>query len=236
MADVAHSALLLLDLGRGRAEEALGHAREMVTTAPPWAGADRIEAAIRAGELATARRWLEPFAAWATACAAPWALAASAHCRALLAQDPQEAMALFTAALDAHANAGRPFERARTQLAFGETLRRGRHRIEARQHLRAALDGFQALGAAAWAERARAELRASGQTARRRDPSTIDQLTAQELQIASLVAQGLTNRDVAGQLFLSPRTIDYHLRNVFRKLEITSRSELARLDLDAATP
>ena len=85
-------------------------------------------------------------------------------------------------------------------------------------------------GAAIWAERARAELRASGQTTRKRDPSTRDELTPQELQIAGFVAEGLTNRDVAAQLFVSPRTIDFHLRNVFRKLGITTRTELARLD------
>lgn len=85
-----------------------------------------------------------------------------------------------------------------------------------------------------WAERARTELRASGQTARRRDPSTRDDLTAQELQIASLVTEGLTNREVAAQLFLSPRTVDFHLRNVFRKLDISSRTQLATLDLDIA--
>jgi DNA-binding NarL/FixJ family response regulator len=87
------------------------------------------------------------------------------------------------------------------------------------------------MGASPWAERARAELRASGETARKRDPSTIDRLTPQELQIARLVAEGLSNKEVAAQLFLSPRTIDYHLRNVFAKLGITSRTHLARLPL-----
>ena len=85
-------------------------------------------------------------------------------------------------------------------------------------------------GAAIWAARASAELRASGQTTRKRDPSTRDELTPQELQIAGFVAEGLTNREVAAQLFLSPRTVDFHLRNVFRKLGITTRTELARLD------
>jgi DNA-binding NarL/FixJ family response regulator len=97
------------------------------------------------------------------------------------------------------------------------------------------LDHFETLGATLWAERARVELRASGQTARKRDPSTRGDLTAQELQIARFVADGLSNRDVAARLFLSPRTIDFHLRNIFRKLEISSRVELAHLDLgDAA--
>ena len=105
--------------------------------------------------------------------------------------------------------------------------------MEAREHLQTALDGFEELGATLWAERVRVGLRASGQTARKRDPSTRAELTVQELQIARFVSEGLTNREVAAQLFLSPRTIDFHLRNVFRKLRITSRTALARLDLDS---
>jgi DNA-binding CsgD family transcriptional regulator len=156
------------------------------------------------------------------------------HCRALLSDDEGEARTLFSDALEAHAEAARPFERARSELAYGEFLRRARHRVEAREHLRAALDGFEGLGATLWAERARVELRASGQTARKRDESTRAELTEQELQIARFVAEGLTNREVAAQLFLSPRTIDFHLRNVYRKLGISSRTALARLDLDSA--
>jgi len=91
---------------------------------------------------------------------------------------------------------------------------------------------FEQLGAAPWAERARIELRASGQTARRRDPSTLRRLTPQELQVARFVAKGLPTRDVAAQLFLSPRTIDFHLRNVFAKLGISSRAQLAHLPLE----
>jgi DNA-binding CsgD family transcriptional regulator len=121
--------------------------------------------------------------------------------------------------------------RARTELLYGEWLRRQRRRIDARRHLRSALERFGALGTAPWETRARAELRASGETARRRDPSTRDQLTPQELQIARLVATGKTNPEVAAQLFLSPRTIDYHLRKVFAKLEIASRAELGGIDL-----
>ena len=94
--------------------------------------------------------------------------------------------------------------------------------------LRSALEMFRSLGAAPFAERAEAELRATGETARKRDPSTLDELTPQELQIAGLVAQGLTNPEIAAQLFLSPRTIDYHLHKVFSKLGISSRTELVR--------
>jgi len=119
-------------------------------------------------------------------------------------------------------------QRARTELLYGEWLRRERRRTDARIHLRAALEAFRSLGAAAWTERAEAELRATGETARRRDPSAVEQLTPQEFQIAGLVTEGLANKEIAARLFLSPRTVDYHLRNVFTKLGITSRTELVR--------
>ena len=98
--------------------------------------------------------------------------------------------------------------------------------------LRAALETFERLGTAQWAARAQTELRATGETARRRDPSTLDRLTRQELQVVRLVAEGATNREAAAQLFVSPRTVDHHLRSVFRKLAIRSRAELVRLALD----
>ena len=233
VANTVRWALLALELARGRAEDALAFAREI--TGPPialWTGLDRVEAAVRAGENETAAVWFASFERWAVGSAAPWPRAAILHCQALLCADEGEADRLFAAALDVHARAGRPFARARTELAYGEFLRRSRRRVEAREHLRAALEGFETLQAALWVERALMELRASGQRARRRDPSTRDELTPQELQIAGFVAQGLTNREVAAQLFLSPRTIDFHLRNVFRKLDIASRTQLAHIDLE----
>ena len=228
----ARWALAVLELGHGSPDAAFLHAREI--TALPIvlrSALDRVEAAVRTGATETACCWLATLASWAESSGAPWALATAEHCRTLLRADADDAERYFAAALEIHADARRPFDRARTEPAYGEWLRRARRRVEARDHLRAALDGFEALGAAAWAERARMELRASGQTARKRHGSTRDELTAQELQIAGYVAEGLSNRDVAAQLFLSPRTIDYHLRNVFRKLGISSRRELARLDL-----
>jgi DNA-binding CsgD family transcriptional regulator len=229
----ARWALLCLELGHGRADEALAAAREI--TAIPltlWGAPDRIEAAYRADDVEAARAWLAPFEDWARSSGSSWGCDVATRCRAVLAEDSEEADRLFAHALG-RAD-GRPFERARTEFAFGEHLRRTRRRVEAREHLRAALDGFETLGARLWAERARVELRASGQTARRREPSTRGDLTPQELQIARFVGQGLSNREVAAQMFLSPRTIDFHLRNVFRKLEITSRMQLAQLDLVAA--
>jgi DNA-binding CsgD family transcriptional regulator len=225
-------ALAVLELGLGRPEAALTHARALPEGAGvDWDALDRIEAAVRAGEVDVAKAWLDAFEPWALSSRAPWGQAVAFHGRALLAEDPDDAERLFLAALEMHEDAARPFERARTELAFGEFLRRFRRRARARTYLRAALERFDSLGSELWAERARSELRATGETARKRDPSTLDDLTVQEVQIAQLVAEGRTNRDVAGQLFLSPRTIDYHLRNVFRKLDITSRTELARMDL-----
>ena len=236
--DFGESGLALLELGLGRPEEALRHAREISPTTLVyfWAALDGIEAASRAGDEETARDWLASFERWAASGGVAWARAVASHCRALVCDDEEETERLLTAALASHDEASRPFERARTELAYGEFLRRARRRVDAREHLRAALDGFETLGAMPWAERARIELRASGQTARRRDPSTRDELTPQEIQIARFVARGLSNREVAAQLFLSPRTIDFHLRNVFRKLDITSRTQLPQLELDAGDP
>ena len=152
-----------------------------------------------------------------------------AACRALLAEG-DVASEHFEDALRLGGDA-RPFDLARIQLLYGEHLRRERRRTDARIQLRAALKGFERLQAEPWAERTRAELRASGERARTRDPSTISQLTPQELQVARYVAEGLSNKAIAAQLFLSPRTIDSHLRNVFAKLEITSRTQLASLPL-----
>jgi DNA-binding CsgD family transcriptional regulator len=159
------------------------------------------------------------------------AVAAAAHGRALLAEG-EEAEQHFRAALEAHQRSPRLPDRARTELAFGEWLRRARRRVDAREHLRTALALFEDLGAVPWAERAATELRASGETARRRDVSTATDLTAQERQVAGLVRQGLSNKDVAAQLFVSPRTVDFHLRNVFGKLQVSSRSELMALALE----
>jgi DNA-binding CsgD family transcriptional regulator len=194
------------------------------------AGLDRIEVAIRADRPGLALEWLHPIETLAEADVA-WARARVAHCRALLADD-DTAERQFQQALAHHRQAQRPFERARTELVYGEFLRRARRRVDARAHLHTALQVFEQLGAAPWAERARLELRASGQTARRRDPSTTVALTPQELQVARFVAEGLPTREVAAQLFLSPRTVDFHLRNVFAKLGIRSRTELARIPLD----
>jgi DNA-binding CsgD family transcriptional regulator len=196
-----------------------------VTTAP-----DRVEAAVRVGREDRARVALELFADWAASSDAPWARPRLASCRALVAPEGDRD-ALFEEALELTDDV-RPFDLARIRLLYGEHLRRTRRRIDARAHLKAALESFEQLGFEPWAERTRVELRGSGETARKRDPSSIDQLTAQELQIARYVAEGFSNKEIAAKLFLSPRTIDSHLRNVFKKLSISSRMQLARMDLD----
>jgi DNA-binding CsgD family transcriptional regulator len=191
---------------------------------------ERIESAVRADETALARGWSDELAEFAEATRRPWALATVAFGRALTA-GPSEAEPLFEEALAQHALAARPLDAARTELAYGEWLRRSQRRVDARQHLRQALETFQDLRAEALAARADQELRASGQTARKRDPSTLVKLTPMELKIAELVSSGLSNKDVAAQCWISPRTVAFHLRNVFAKAGVTSRGELARLEL-----
>ena len=191
---------------------------------------DRLEAAARAGRTEHVTDWAGELATLADLTGAPWAQAYADHGRALLAEG-HEAQELFRRALAAHARSPRRVDRARTELAFGEFLRRSRRRVDAREHLRAALETFEDVGAERWAARARNELRASGQTSRKRDSATAVDLTPQERHVAELVRQGLSTRDAAAQLFLSPRTVDFHLRNVFTKLGVSSRAELAALDL-----
>jgi DNA-binding CsgD family transcriptional regulator len=185
-----------------------------------------IEAYLRLGRRAEAETVLAPYVAAATAKRQPWSIARARRAAALLA-DNGEAAALFEHALAAHAETPDVFEQARTQLAYGVRLRRHRDRIGAREQLRAALAIFEPLGAEPWSARARSELAATGETLRRRDPSTIDELTPQELQISLLLAGGKTTREAAAALFLSPKTIEYHLRHVYAKLDIHSREELA---------
>jgi DNA-binding CsgD family transcriptional regulator len=195
------------------------------------AALDLFDATVRGGRPDLARTWLAELEQVAAGTGSPAAAAAVEHGRALLAGDG-DAETHFARALAAHADSPRLPDRARTHLAYGEYLRRSRRRVDAREHLRTALALFEDLGAVPWAERAATELRASGETARRRDVTTATELTAQERQVAALVRQGLSNRDVAAQLFVSPRTIDFHLRNVFSKLGVTSRAELTALPLD----
>jgi DNA-binding CsgD family transcriptional regulator/tetratricopeptide (TPR) repeat protein len=231
-------ALALLDLASSRPAEALarletlaagsetGHPVIALLSVP-----DLVEAAVRANQTQRGQTALAGFEQWATHAAPPWALALVPRCRGLLSAGAV-ADRHFAEALRLHGPSSRPFDRARTELLYGEARRRARRRVDARVQLRAAFTTFERLGATPWAERARTELRVSGETARRSDPNTLDQLTPQELQIVRFVGHGATNREVAAQLFLSPRTIDYHLRQIFIKLGIFSRAELIRLRVD----
>jgi DNA-binding CsgD family transcriptional regulator len=204
------------------------------------AGLDRIEAAVRADQTEAARLWVEDFEGFAAASGQAWAAAVAEHGLALLAE-PEAAEAHFLRALELHEQdghgglsgwPGRQFNRARTQLAYGEHLRRSRRRVDARVQLRAALDRFEELKARPWSERAATELRASGETVRRRDEAASEVvLTPQERQVAQLVRTGMSNEEVAAQLFVSPRTVDFHLRNVFTKTGVSSRGELIGVDL-----
>jgi DNA-binding CsgD family transcriptional regulator len=153
--------------------------------------------------------------------------AAACRCRGLLSGDGDFENA-FNEALEWHSRTPTPFERARTELCYGERLRRMGRRIDARERLRAALATFENLGAEPWAEQARAELRATGERVRKREESTAARLTAQEHQVAVLVADGGTNREVGARMMLSPRTIEFHLRNIYAKLGVRSRTELAK--------
>jgi DNA-binding CsgD family transcriptional regulator len=196
---------------------------------------DLIEALIRLGRLEEARSAL-PSAVERIGGASPaWGAAVGGRLRGLVAnEDAFEPE--FRRALLLHEHADDAFARARTELAFGERLRRAGRRRDARVQLRAALATFDELAAEPWIERASAELRASGETLRKRQPHEAEELTPQELQIALLVAEGKTNKEVGAALFLSHKTVEFHLSRIYRKLDINSRAELIRRLASDASP
>jgi DNA-binding CsgD family transcriptional regulator len=185
---------------------------------------DLAEAALHSGHRDEARALIADLEQHVALTRSPWAHIGMRYARALLADD-DDAEVLFRAALAADVTAW-PLARARLQLAFGAWLRRQRRVAESRPYLRAARDAFDALGAAGWSERARQELRAAGETSRQRAPDALDLLTPQELQIAQLAADGLSNREIGQRLYLSHRTVGSHLYHIFPKLGISQRSEL----------
>lgn len=194
------------------------------TDPDPCPGPELVECLVQQGEHERAREVSRAFAERARAKGAPWTCA-RAH-RADAIADPATAAESFEAALTLHGRTPDPFETARTQFAYGAHLRRRRQKSRARDHLRAAVAGFERLGATPWAERAAAELAATGETASRRTVGPIVSLTPQERQVASMLAEGRTTRETAAALFLSRKTVEYHLRNVYIKLDIHSRAEL----------
>ncbi|HEX3517343.1 MAG TPA: LuxR family transcriptional regulator [Trebonia sp.] len=230
----ADIAFTLLDLGSARYQSALDR-MQAVTAGPArraphllYAYPDHVEAAVRAGRPDLAARPLAIFTAWAGAIGQPWATAVAARCAALTAADA-DAGPLYRQAVAAHEGDGRPFEQARTRLLYGEWLRRNQRRADARDHLLEAAAAFARMGARPWRDRAESELRAAGAAAvpvRADDP--LARLTPQELQVVRLAAVGASNKQIGAQLFLSPRTVGYHLYKVFPKLGVTTREELAR--------
>ena len=231
----ALAALGFLALGTRRPDEAVApletaeRLAALGAVGEPWmllSAPDLVEALAHAGRHARALEVLRDFEARAAAVGRVSALAAAARCAGILDTEGLWEDA-FEEAVALHARMPTPFEHARTELCYGERLRRARRRADARARLRSALEVFDELGARPWSERARAELRASGETARRRS-TPVDALTQQELAVAKLVAGGATNRDAAATLFVSPKTIEFHLGNVYRKLEVRSRTELVR--------
>jgi DNA-binding CsgD family transcriptional regulator len=227
------SALGLLDLGLGRAESALGRletlaeGRRFFHIAATRSTPDLVEAAVRLGRPEAAAAPLALFETWSRNTGQSWASALVHRCRALLDGDED----LFLAALALHEEDSRPFDVARTQLLYGEWLRRDKRKADARAQLRAALETLERVGAAPWAERARTELTATGTTGRAAELGPSTRLTPQESQIVRLAAQGLSNKDIAAQLFLSARTVGHHLYKAYPKLGVASRGELAGLKL-----
>ncbi|MFJ7056762.1 LuxR C-terminal-related transcriptional regulator [Streptomyces microflavus] len=231
------------DLAAGRSEEAVARLGPLVRPGPRQghfaarmlAVPCYVEAAVLGGRAVEDGGELQAavaeFAGWTARTADPQAPAQLARCHALLAT-AEEADARYAEALAHHDRAGGDFERARTQLLYGQWLRRRRRTREARTPLRDALVAFQRCSARAWAERAGGELRAAGEpvgAVRDTEDGALSALTPQQQRIARCVAEGATNREVALRLSLSPRTVDHHLRNVFAALGIRSRTELARL-------
>jgi DNA-binding CsgD family transcriptional regulator len=192
-----------------------------------WGMVELIEAAVRAGTPELAAGVRPRLAEMARASGTDWALGIAARSEALLADD-QRAEELYVEAVDRLGRSRMAVDLARAHLLYGEWLRRQRRRIDARKQLRTAHDLFSDFGMEAFGERARVELEATGEHARRRSVHSLGQLTPQEVQISRLVARGNTNREIAAQLFISPSTVEYHLRKAFRKLGVKSRTQLAR--------
>jgi DNA-binding CsgD family transcriptional regulator len=158
------------------------------------------------------------------------------RCRALIGPE-EDAQGHYQAAIRLYRETNRPMSKARTELLYGEWLRRNRRRSDAREPLRSAVAIFDEIGARSWAERARTELRATGESiASAKEQATgAAQLTPQELQVVRLAASGMSNRDIGAQLFLSPRTVGYHLYKAFPKLGVADRHQLAELNLALLT-
>jgi DNA-binding CsgD family transcriptional regulator len=226
----ARWATSILYNGLGRYEEAMAAAQQASDDAPElfvsdWALAELVEAAARAGNTELAAASAKRFVEATNASGSDWGLGVAARLRAL-ASEGDAAEALYLEAISRLGRTPLRPELARAYLLYGEWLRRGGRRVDAREQLRAAHDMLNSIGMQAFAERARRELIATGERARKRASETRDELTAQEEQIARLARDGLSNPEIGAQLFLSPRTVEWHLSHVFTKLGVRSRKEL----------
>ena len=212
--------------GRGRYAEALADAQRACehedVMAFGWALVELVEAGVRAGRPDEAAAALERLSERTQASGTEWALGIEARCRALVADDES----FYRESIERLARSRAAVEHARSRLVYGEWLRRENRRTDAREILRLAYESFSRMGTVGFAERARRELQATGETARRITPDTRDVLTPQEVQVARLARDGHTNPEIGAQLFISPRTVEYHLHKVFRKLDVTTRKEL----------
>ena len=235
-AGLAAWALALLDLGAGRTAEAAVRLRVLARSGPGSGHAavrllltpHLVEAAVRGGVDVRVGPGVATFASWAEATGNDTAMALVKRCRGLLSGG-EEASAYFEGALTLHASGYCDFEEARTRLLYGGHLRRSRQPGRAREHLHTALEAFERLGSRPWARQAEEELRAARGSTAVREEAGVERLSPQQLRIARYVAVGATNREVASRLYLSTRTVDHHLRNIYSKLGIRSRVELSRL-------
>jgi DNA-binding NarL/FixJ family response regulator len=194
-----------------------------------------VEAAARCGDAGVAADALRRLTERTSPIGTDWARGIELRSRALLSDDGA-AEELYREAIERLGHGGPAAYLARTHLVYGEWLRRTRRRLDAREHLRTAWELLASMGIEAFAERAARELRATGETARKRSVETGTELTAQEAQIARLAGEGVPNAEIAGRLFISPRTVEYHLHKVFAKLDISSRRDLGLALADSALP
>lgn len=223
-----------LELAEGNARAAADAFLDVTSRLEEWSiadpdlypGAELVDALLRLGQTEQAMTVAQRFAAAADAKGRPWSSARALRALGLVA-DNDSFDAHFQAAIEGHADTRDLFEEARTRLAYGARLRRASRRVDARPHLRSALESLDELGADLWARTAGAELEATGEKVVRRASTGTESLTSQEMQVAVLLAEGRTTREAAAGLFLSPKTVEYHLRKVYTKLGINTRAELA---------
>jgi DNA-binding CsgD family transcriptional regulator len=241
-ADIGRYIVALADLFGGDYAAAMSSAQTVIDDDPAYSAEralpELIEAAVRAGDYEAAATARKTLSERALAAGTPWALGLRARCEALLAEGA-DAESCYLESISQLKRCRMAVDLARTHLLYGQWLRRAKRRRDARHELRTAHDMFAVMGADRFAEQAAAELRATGERARARTPDTVVDLTPQETRVADLAAAGASDSEIAAQLFISPSTVDYHLRKVFRKLHVTSRTQLTgrlRSGSGAGTP